>query len=69
MSIQELEEEALKLPEVERLRLAERLRASVEMVEIPRDDPFWELGTDPVDGGPADGAEQHDHYIYGTPKR
>ncbi len=20
-------------------------------------------------GGPADGAEQHDHYIYGSPKR
>ncbi|HWK88704.1 MAG TPA: hypothetical protein VNP72_01865 [Longimicrobium sp.] len=59
MSIQELEAEALKLSEVDRLRLAERLRVSVETVEIPQDDPFWELGTDPVDGGPADGAEQH----------
>ena len=23
----------------------------------------------PVSGGPADGAAQHDHYLYGLPKR
>src|SRR5437016_1504622 len=23
----------------------------------------------PVSGGPVDGAEQHDHYLYGLPKR
>jgi Arc/MetJ-type ribon-helix-helix transcriptional regulator len=43
----------------------------------PPHKPIWEVAEEvrkgvPADewaGLPADGAEQHDHYIYGTPKR
>jgi hypothetical protein len=70
MSIQELEAEALKLPEEERARLAERLLASLRHEPAPaEDDPIFGLGTDPVATGVPDAAAQHDHYLYGAPKR
>jgi len=44
---------------------------------VPRHKPIWEVAADIRNSVPAeewaklpsDGAEQHDHYIYGTPKR
>ena len=50
--------EANGAPLLEGLSLAERLAALAE--QIPEEDRA---------GLPEDGAEQHDHYIYGTPKR
>lgn len=39
-------------------------------VEIELDDnPFLFMAKNAVDMGITDFAEQHDHYIYGTPKR
>ena len=32
-------------------------------------DPVYRLGDDAVDAGVSDFADEHDHYIYGTPKR
>lgn len=32
-------------------------------------DPVYRLGDDAVDGGIPDLSAEHDHYIYGTPKR
>lgn len=32
-------------------------------------DPVFKIGDDAVDGGPADMADEHDHYAYGSPKR
>ena len=70
MSIQELEAEALKLPEKERAELAERLLASLRRTPAPvEDDPLFGLGTEPVAMEVPDGAAQHDHYLYGAPKR
>jgi Arc/MetJ-type ribon-helix-helix transcriptional regulator len=45
--------------------------------DAPKHKPIWEVAADirnsiPAeewDNVPVDGAEQHDHYIYGTPKR
>jgi len=67
MSIQELEAEALKLPEGERAKLVARLIASMsrEAVEA-EEDPILRLGTSPVSTGLADGAAQHDRYLYGS---
>jgi hypothetical protein len=68
LSIQELEAEALKLPEEERARLAERLLASLGRAPAStEDDPIFGLGTDPVATGVRDAAAQHDHYLYGAP--
>lgn len=33
------------------------------------EDSIWGLGSNPVDCGVTDGSVNHDHYIYGTPKR
>jgi hypothetical protein len=67
MSIQELEAEALKLPEGERAKLVARLLASMsrEAVEA-EEDPILRLGTSPVSTGVSDGAAQHDRYLYGS---
>ena len=68
MSIEELEAEALKLPEEERAELAERLLASLRRAPAPADDdPIFGLGTDPIATGVPDAAAQHDHYLYGAP--
>jgi hypothetical protein len=32
-------------------------------------DPAFTIGDDPVDGLPEDMSVEHDHYLYGTPKR
>ena len=37
-------------------------------VETSGEGPLLEIANQAVDMGVADGAEQHDHYIYGTPK-
>jgi len=39
--------------------------------ELPQDDPWDDLNIDEisVDTGIEDFAENHDHYLYGTPKR
>ena len=39
--------------------------------ELPPDDPWDDLNIDEisVDTGIEDFAENHDHYLYGTPKR
>jgi len=66
MSIQEIEAEALKLPEAERAELVERLLASLANSEPTEDeDPIWGLGRNPVDTGVADGSTDHDRYLYG----
>ncbi|HLL52843.1 MAG TPA: hypothetical protein VK447_04800 [Myxococcaceae bacterium] len=67
MSIQELEAEALKLPEGERAKLVARLVASMSREEIDAgDDPILRLGTSPVSTGAPDGAARHDRYLYGS---
>ncbi|MFV1969173.1 MAG: hypothetical protein ACC628_27445 [Pirellulaceae bacterium] len=38
-------------------------------VEASADNPLLEVAGQAVDMGVADGAEEHDHYIYGTPKQ
>ena len=40
----------------------------VEVAEDEEDPLLW-LAAHAVDTGVTDGAEQHDHYIYGSPKR
>jgi hypothetical protein len=65
MSIHEIESEALKLPEEERARLAERLLASLGRDTVPaREDPIFGIGRAPVDCGVTDGSVDHDRYIY-----
>ena len=32
-------------------------------------DPADDLGAEAVDGGPPDLSAEHDHYVYGTPRR
>ena len=69
MSIHDIEVEALKLPEDERARLAERLLASLSRkAPIPEDDPIFKIGTSPIDDDDlTDGSVNHDRYIYGQP--
>jgi len=69
MSIQELEDEALKLPEDERTRLAQRLLASVGHGLRAQDDPILGLGSAPVSCGTPDGSANHDAYLYEQPGR
>jgi predicted DNA-binding antitoxin AbrB/MazE fold protein len=38
-------------------------------VEASAQNPLLDIAGQAVDMDVADGAEQHDHYIYGTPKR
>jgi len=67
MSIQELEAEALKLPEDQRAKLVARLLASMRCeVTEAEEDPIFQLGTSPVSIGVADGAANHDRYLYGS---
>jgi hypothetical protein len=65
MSIHEIEIEALKLPEDERARLAERLLASLSRKVSPAgEDPIFGIGRAPVECGVTDGSVEHDRYIY-----
>lgn len=49
------------------------LRVHVEPAGEPQEKPLQRLAAlakrFPVTGGPPDGAAQHDHYLYGLPKR
>ncbi|CAG0966973.1 hypothetical protein PHYC_01037 [Phycisphaerales bacterium] len=58
----------LRLPEGSRVRIEPIPEAGPAPQES---DPFDTLGDQPVDDPslPADLAAEHDHYIYGTPKR
>jgi hypothetical protein len=70
MRVQEIEAEALKLPEAERAELVERLLASLRNSEPTEgEDPVWGLGRDPVDTGVVDGSTNLDHYLYGDLSR
>jgi len=56
--------------------LVAEVQAGRIVLELPRR-PFWErvaaltadIPPEELDKSPTDGASQHDHYIYGTPKR
>jgi hypothetical protein len=65
MSIHELEVEALKLPEEERARLAERLFASLHRGTVmTEEDPIFGLGSAPVECDVSDGSVEHDRYLH-----
>jgi hypothetical protein len=64
VSIQELEEEALKLSVAEREELVRRLLGNLSKEEAV--DPLLGLGTDPVPCGVADASARHDVYLYGA---
>jgi len=65
MNVDDIETEALKLPEDERARLAERLLASLGRGTVATgEDPIHRIGTAPVDCGVSDGSVEHDRYIY-----
>ncbi|HET6229497.1 MAG TPA: hypothetical protein VFE05_05405 [Longimicrobiaceae bacterium] len=67
MSLQELETEALKLPESERAVLAERILASLAAGSAPlADDPVFGLGRAPVSCGAPRASVEHDRYLYGS---
>lgn len=67
MRVEEIEAEAMSLPEPERARLAERLFASLRALPpVPPDDPIRTLGIDPVDMGITDGSTNHDFSLYGV---
>jgi hypothetical protein len=67
MTVQELEAEALKLPEEERAKLVARLVASMgPEADTVEEDPILQIGTSPVSTGAPDGAAQHDRYLYGS---
>lgn len=62
----------------ERRPVAELIREALRrFVDLPREpsplpelesDPFWKaVGT--IDGGPSDESIEHDHYLYGAPKK
>lgn len=50
------------------IHLPEGTAVDVARVE-PARDPFDTLGDEAADTGVTDMATEHDHYIYGTPKR
>ena len=59
------------------LKQGEPSAAAVEVAAAPPPKPIWEvfqeisasIPDEEWANVPVDGAEQHDHYIYGTPKR
>ena len=59
------------------LRVRPANQAGLEPVAAVSEIPIWErlaalsrdLPPEVLDSLPVDGASQHDHYIYGTPKR
>ena len=66
MNLDDIEAEALKLPEDERARLAARLLASLGRDTAPSgEDPIFGIGRSPIDDdGLSDGSVEHDRYIY-----
>ena len=49
-------------------RVPVKITVELEGDRLSEEDPVLEvIGI--CSGGPEDGAEQHDHYIYGSPKR
>lgn len=40
-----------------------------KVVVLPAKDPILGLGENPIDDGIMDGSRNHDHYLYGSPKR
>lgn len=64
------------LPEEKQLEALEYLKQKVEE-EMPKKKTIWEkidelmktLPKDAFDGYPTDGSLNHDHYLYGSPKR
>jgi hypothetical protein len=71
MSIHDIEAEALKLPEDERARLAERLLASLNSgMSSAQEDPIFRIGRSPIeDDDLTDGSVEHDKYIYQQTQR
>lgn len=69
MRFEELEAEALKLPEAERALLAERLLASLGVGGSEVEDPILGLGSAPVSLDSRDGSKDHDRHLYGPVDR
>jgi hypothetical protein len=61
-------ESELRLPEGARVRI-EPITPSAPSSPGDPTDPVYRLGDDAVETGITDFASEHDHYIYGTPKR
>lgn len=57
--------------EVQEVFLKEGIRCEIKKGDEEADDPWDNLDIDgiAVDTGISDFAENHDHYLYGTPKR
>lgn len=68
MAIREALVEKGQLVLREPLALPDGTRVTVR-VEEPGESPLLEIARKAVEMGVEDGAEQHDHYVYGTPKR
>lgn len=51
------------------VRLPEGATVKVDLVRADEPDPADDLSSFAVDTGITDLAAQHDHYLYGTPKR
>ena len=51
------------------VRLPEGATVKIDLVRPEESDPADDLSSGAVDMGPSDLAHQHDHYLYGTPKR
>ena len=66
MNADEIEAEAMKLPEDERVRLAELILASLSRNPAPPgDDPIFGIGRSPIeDDDLSDGSVEHDRHIY-----
>ncbi|HEV7589700.1 MAG TPA: hypothetical protein VGO40_16410 [Longimicrobium sp.] len=66
MNMDQIEIEALKLPEDERARLAERLLASLGSDTAPlAEDSIFRIGRSQIeDDDLSDGSVEHDRYIY-----
>lgn len=70
MTVDEIEAAALGLAPAERLRVAERLLASIAGPnDMEADDPILGIGTNPVAIDVKDGSERHDEYLYGPENR
>jgi len=61
-------ESELRLPEGARVRIEPVTPSGPDGGGDPSD-PVYRLGDDAVETGIADFSGEHDHYIYGTPKR
>ena len=76
-TLEEVLREAQKLPPDEQRKLAQRLLEESKKTVVPSEKSVWqkisEHAADVPDEVweqiPTDGAEQHDHYLYGSPKR